>query len=237
MRPALLRALLVPALAILGLVAGLFAGMWAVPKDTGLAGGAIVVGYGAVGLALALIAGILMAVLAAPAALRLSALIAVPLAVAAAIAIGILIWLNGRPPGDPESAYAGLPSYRVTLEQITITDPYLATRVEIDTGERTWRTQLPDSRVCTGVLRAEVQKFVADALGRFVAQSDRIRAECGGEPATQRLAWRFEPRDGQPADGEFSFSQACSDATPALGAFVAALRLAPSKVDSGPACE
>lgn len=160
--------LLLASLAWLGLVTGTAAGAaWFVPEGSGLAGPAIVLGYGVLGLLVGVALGGVLGWRARLGLLRTAAAVAVVLAL---LAVGLVVWRIVAAEAERRSA-AGLdvslpPPAGFRLEsRIAESDEmrrYRELTIEGDTWTATWTAVGPEAATCTATLR-----FVeADALLR-----------------------------------------------------------------------
>lgn len=183
----LLRTLLCLAMGVLGVALGAALSMGKAAEAESLVGGAIV----ALGAVIGGVSGLLVGALAAwklPAS-RLP-LITALLGLPALALLGLALraaWNLDQQNRDPEEAYAGLPVFVAVLERDPANDPYLSPRVEVNAGTREWITTLPDGGHCRGVLRADVQRRLADAL-----PATPVPAACRDAPAqgaAERLSW------------------------------------------------
>jgi hypothetical protein len=208
----LLRALFVLAAAFLALGAGSwFAARYIVAPGQGLTGPFEVLAYGALS---ALGAGVLAV---AGSSLLRGRVLAVTSLIVAAGAAALLghtvydVYQTRAAQRDPDSAYAGVPAFTATLEQIVVTDPYLRVKVEVDSSERRWVNTgpAPEHQVCRGTIRAQMLQDVSAALATAIqgAQAEIAACESSRLAAQRRFAWAFE--DGS-SSGEWRLSPAVS---------------------------
>ena len=223
-----LRAVLVLGTAFLGLVIGsnLAARFW-VPKNQGLAGPFEVLFYGALfGLGAGALALALCFFLKGK-ALKITSLLVAISSLILLVIMGVLIQRNKQARLDPETAYAGIPEFSVSLEQLVIKDPYLRVKIEVDAKTRKWRSvgPAPENQNCRGGIRAKILSEIAAGLeaatsekGQQTMNSCRVMAVV----PDQRLVWSLA--DG--SNGSLEFGQACLDKSPDLARLVRALNRA-----------
>ena len=176
--------LIVASFAWLGLVTGTAAGAaWFVPEGSGLAGPAIALGYGVLGLLAGLALGAVLGWKAGHGLLRASAAVAVVLAL---LTVGAVVWRIVAAENE-RRAEAGLdvplpPPAGFRLEsRIAESDEmrrYRELTIDGDTWTATWTAVGPEAATCTAALR-----FIeADALLRKRIEvrqaSDRFTALC-----------------------------------------------------------
>ncbi len=156
---------------------------------SGLAGGAIVLGYGVLGAVIAAVLGFVISLRLSDTALaRAAGILGIILVALIAYAmIALRSQRNARL--DPPEAYEGIPSFALTMERTDMADPVLAKRVSVDSKERIWETTLPDGRVCSAQGSAEALK------------------KCTGNPE-QVLSWRIDSDTG-PSEGRVELNTAC----------------------------
>jgi len=173
------------------LVGGFVGGAWFVAKGSGLAGGAMVLGYGVLGAAVFGIIGVVAAKYLSARALPLIALL-VFVAVAA-----ITAWLviTNRPDKEPDSAFAPAGIFTATMQRLDLSDPYLFVQMHIDSRARTF-TQTgpaPDHVVYYAAMKARSLVDIRAALNDVVAMTDAEIADCkvAQGPAIKRLSWEI----------------------------------------------
>lgn len=210
--------------AFIGLSLGTMGGgLWLVPRGSGLAGPVIALGYGTIGA----VAGACVATLATRILVGaiLRRLVAATLIITMAMAVVLTLrWQQAQAEHtDPNQAYDGLPSFQASVQQLIITDPYLATRAGIDTTSRSWSLTLPDGRECRGTLRAQAQKHVGDVLSRLAQVPTAEIRNCSQSSATaeQRLSWKF---DGSTRASVVDVSAECLAAKSAIANAIGAIR-------------
>lgn len=194
-----------------GLLLGmLFASVTGVAAGSGLAGGAIVLGYGVVGALIAAAIGLVVGLRLPDAILpRVAGAMGVVL-----IAFVVYAWLQLRSERlshlDPPEAYEGIPLYVLRLERTQLADPVLARRVQVDSRSRTWASGLPDGRTCTAPAAAVSLRQAADALEAFLKTAGSV--SCDGEP-DQVLHWQTDSGVAT-AQGRVELTEACLQAAP-----------------------
>ncbi|HMB53928.1 MAG TPA: hypothetical protein VKU40_11465 [Thermoanaerobaculia bacterium] len=171
-------------LAWLGLVAGLTAGaLWLVPKDAGLAGGPMVLGYGLLGLIAGLVVAALLAWKAPHSVLRATALAAALLAVASLAFVGWRL-LDLR---TERRAAAGLdeplpPPTGFRLEaRIDESDGMRRFRtltVDGDEWRAEWVAVGPEAAECEAQMIADEAEALLATLARVEALGDGFAASC-----------------------------------------------------------
>ncbi len=231
------RIALIVSLAVIGTAIGFLGAGLLTPRNAGLAGGAIILMAGIAGLIVGAIVGLLAAFYATPQFRRRVNMAALPVAVLLLGASTFAVWRNSGQFADPETAYADLPSFKVVFEQTTITDPNLATLIQVDTSSRTWQIALADGRICTGNLRAKAQESVGAAL---IGSRDKLgRGEiCNGHdgPHVQVLTWHLTDAAGNSPEKRVELPRGCSETGPVIAPLVRALRLVPSIAETKTTC-
>ncbi len=208
----LIRILFVLSMAFFGLVAGTYVGgRYFVPPGSGLAAGAMALGYGLLGALLAAVPALFVAVKLSGKRLTRVALATVAGAV---LMLAALVWSMRRMQRerlDPESAYQGLPAFSLSLRQMVIVDPYLSTATEVDSARRRWMTTLPDGRNCRGTLSAKAHRRIGEALLELSKMGQDAFSEChdSEEESEKLLVWEL-PNGGVPnAQGSLKISPDC----------------------------
>jgi len=200
---------------IIGMTAGLWTGGQVANPESGVAGGAVVALGGVFGAVIGLVIGVVgafrMSHRGRLAMLFLTGLPALGL-------IGAFGWASVQSihaESDPDSAYAGLRDFQITLTRDHESDPVLARQVRIDTTARHWRLRMPDGRTCQGTLRASVQARLETALAAAIADAP-YAGDCAVDsdmPGTY-LGWHFNPADESAA--AVALLPGCLAAHPAL---------------------
>lgn len=232
-RTALILSLIVIGAAFGFLGAGLF-----IRDNAGFAGGAAILMAGITGLVFGAVAGSLVAFYATPRVHKRINLVALPAAFLLLGTFAFAIWRNAGQLTDPETAYTGLPTFKVVFEQTTVTDPNLATSIKVDTSSRSWQIVLADGRICSGSLRAKAQESVGAAL---TGASDKLgRGEtCDGYdgPHVQVLTWRLTDAAGNSPENRTELPLGCSETGPVIAPLVRTLRLMPSIAETKTTCK
>lgn len=194
--PTIFRVALVIGASFLGLAAGTYiGGHYLMAKGQGLAGPAIALGYGVGGAVIAGVLALLAAVFLKGSALKLAGVAALVCALALTLFLVTKVAGNRAPENEADGDYAGIPPFRVVLEQTVITDPYLRVKIEVDAARRRWSTTGPgpQHQVCRGTIRAGGLRDVAAALDRLqeITPADQAACQADSGNATQRLVWNL----------------------------------------------
>ena len=190
---------------------GLLLGMlWAAysgaAEGSGLAGGAIVLGYGVIAAAAAALAGLLVGLRLTGATLRRVAVTCGAIILLIALLATLRMQQARLANLDPPEAYVGVPAFVLTLQRTDLADPVLAKRVTIDSNARTWEMQLPDGRSCASQATAESLRAAAAALQAFREASGGA-VSCSGN--TQVIVtWRIAT-DTARSTGSIRLDAAC----------------------------
>ena len=204
-RRGLWGALLVASLLWIGLVTGVVVGgQFFVPAGSGLAGPAIALGYGIAG---AIVAGVLAAVMARSLSVSLVRGIAIAALIvgAASIAYGAYALANAQAERD---AAAGLdqplpPASDFVLTASIDEQDDMRRYREIDIDGRTWEARWtavgPEAMACTVRLTAAEAVAVETQLGYLESRMADLPLPCEsrGEPVLYRLRWQ-RAADGAP---------------------------------------
>jgi pimeloyl-ACP methyl ester carboxylesterase len=228
----LLRALLVAAAGIVGIALGGIVGAAAAQDAEALVAGAIVAMGAILGGAAGLLAGGLASWKLDARKARFALWILGMPAIALLALAARQLWLKDQETRDPEHAFAGLPVFVATLERDPKHDPVLATRVQVDALSRRWSLTLADGRICTGRLRAAVQRRVSTGLPTTAEQPDACIDAAPAGPL-ERVTWRIQ----EGSSGAAQIDQACRSAEPQLQRLAALLAMAPNLATSAPSCE
>ena len=210
------QSLLILGFATLGLILGTFiGGKFFVAPGSGLAGPAIALGYGVLGMAILAFLGFWVSRKLQPTTLKRAALLASFALIATAGLLVYRFYSLQEARKDPDSAYAGLPKFTLTVEQIIILDPYLRTKIELDSEKRRWDITLPDKRQCRGTMRAKEQKRIAEALVAFSQLPEEQKKLCVSEnqKVEQRLTWHLLDTN---ESGVLELSEECASSRPEL---------------------
>lgn len=218
----LLRMIVVLGFVLVGFVLGILVARFTdAAAGSGLAGGAIVLGYGVIGAAVALVLGIVVGLRLPDPALRRLSVVMGAVSVLFIAYVAIRIRAQRLANEDPPEAYMGIPEYSLTLERTANADPVLAKLVSVSSTDRRWTTTLPDDRVCKGTPPAAVLRETAEALQSFLdATNGAVECEGGAE---EILRWRLDS-DGAILEGNVQLNEACLVRTPSLQPVVLTIR-------------
>jgi hypothetical protein len=206
---------------ICGFVAGVFVGgRFLLPPGSGLAGAAIVLGYGILGAGLAGIIGIALAYVLPPKSFLGAAL---PVTVAGLV-FGIII-VNGylrsqaEMQAHLEQAYSDLLKFRVTLAYLDAGDAPFG-RMEADWGERRYAATAVagEPTTCTAELSGEEAVALLEALRGVEGVVLQDEFPCAGTlgAVERELDW-FIPEALPPnSGGKHAITAACASKYPAL---------------------
>ncbi len=199
--------------AISGLVLGmLWAKQTGAADGQGLAGGAIVLGYGLIGAAIAAIAGIVVSLRISKVTLQRTAVIAgIGLVIISAYTF-MQVRTQRLANQDPPEAYQGIPSFTASIERTKFADPVLAKMMTVNAVKKEWSTQLPDKRVCRGRASAEALRKASKAIAELVASS--VIPKCSGR-IEQIFSWTLETQHGL-KDGAIELNKECIARNPAI---------------------
>ena len=194
------------------------AGRFLVSKSDGLAGGAMVLGYGLLGAGICLVATLIISLKLSHTRLRWAAIGSGAIAVIFIIMTLLHIRKIHNAGLDPESAYAGLPAFTVAIQQTKIVDPYLTTRHTINTHDREWANTLPNGKVCRGNLSAQAQRNIARALIDVSQNAEPIIKSCQSTKvhADKELSWKFSTYSEGMVEGTIAVSQQCREQHPPI---------------------
>ena len=210
------------------MVIGLVVGMWiggrcCTPADSGLAGGAIVMGYGVI------TAG-LLGLIAIPLAVYLPKRGLVPLTVGLALAGGVLgsiiikAYLHGQAEmaAHLEQSYANMLKYRITLVQTEAVTDQLFNRVTFDWGKRSYavaRMSGGYDQVCSETLTGEQGAQMLGALRGVEGVLHEDPFPCAGTlGAVEYELELFIPERTPPnTEAKLAITAACLERYPALG--------------------
>lgn len=232
------RTALTLSLTVIGAAFGFFGAGLFIRDNAGFAGGAAILMTGISGLVFGAVAGFLAAFYATPRVHKRINLVALPAAFLLLGAFAFAIWRNAGQLTDPETAYTGLPTFKVVFEQTTITDPNLATSIQVDTSSRIWQIVLADGRICTGRLRAKVQESIGTALIGSRNKLDRGEI-CSGHdgPQVQVLNLHLIDAPGKSLEKSVELPLGCSESGPVIAPLVRILRLMPSIAETKTTCK
>ena len=248
MSTALWRCLLIAS----GVLAGTLLGLWLggnffVPRNAGLAGGAMVLGYGVIGAVVAMIVVTVLAIVLKGRRLRMVALwFAVPvlgvlLGLSARLVLG---WLDDR---EPDEAFAPAGIFTVGMERLDRSDPYLFVKMHIDSRERVWVQTGPDpgNRRCTASMRAQHLIDIRTVLAAFLAQDEQALHVCrsGQGVAIKRLSWAVLDPGSRPTgavlllSGSLDANAQCLKENPHVARLLGAVEQASLRTDTAVDCD
>ncbi len=102
---------------------------------------------------------------------------------------------------DSDSAYEAAGSFNVVMQRLDDSDPYLFTKMEVDTASRHWTMTgpAPEYQICTGLIRANTLMDIRQALDQLARMDSARFAECHNSPdsAIKRLSWHLNDDAGQ----------------------------------------
>lgn len=173
---------------------------------SGLAGGAIVLGYGVIGALIAASLGLVLGLRLPNSALPKVASVLGMMLLIAALLVAMRIRNERLANLDPPEAYKGIPSFSLTLERTDRADPVLAKMVSVDSNARTWMSRLPDDRECSSQASAASLRKAVGALQDFL-QTTGGRFDCDGDTEAI-VTWRIMTEAGW-KDGSIRLDSAC----------------------------
>lgn len=190
------RILLIVALALAGMYLGSFIGAkYLVPKGSGLAGGAMVLGYLVLGLVVFTLIGVAAAFMLKGNALRKTALIiGVPVLLAYLIFTTIFV-MQKMSDREPDEAFAAAGDFSITMERLDTSDPYLFVKMAINSDDRTWTKTGPgpESQIFYAKMTAQTLTDIRQALNALAQMSPEEFANCrdGQSSAIKSLTWNI----------------------------------------------
>lgn len=210
-----------------------------VDKADGMAGGAMVLGYGLLGALVCLIASIVIGLKLSIPKLKLVSIISIVLASLAVLWMMANIKRQQQAQLDPESAYQGLAQYTLDVQQTRIVDPVLSTRHSIDTQKREWSTTLPDKRICVGTLSAKSHRTIEQALEKMINKHDSIQKNCSAtaNSSEKTMTWSYGGSKPGVKKGSIDISADCIAANPEIAQLLRNIALASSSSTSGVKCK
>ena len=223
----LLGLVLALGLAATGFAAGTALSAWCcVPRGSGLAGPAIVFGYGLLSAAGGALVGALAAWWLPPAWLRRLALLFGLLGAAVLVLVG-KTWLDSRAhtAAYMEQAYANMNAFTIRLDYLDAADDPPWRSAAVDWAQRRYVIERGGERCVVG-LDGPAGSTLLRALRAAEGVLYREQYPCAGTlgAVTRRLEWRIAEHDGRDSSGSVALTTACSQAHPALAAPFAALR-------------
>lgn len=212
--------LFVAAIAVIGFTAGLYiGGTCCVPDNSGLAGGAIVVGYGVLGGGIALLLAILLA-----RALTSQQLVAATLVlgVIGGVLAGVIlkVYLDSRAETEAhmQQAYAGMLKFRVALVPKADGPPQPFRSIAFDWGQKQFKVRLDDRR-CAVELQPEDAAAMLGALRDVEGIVFKDPAPCAGTSGSVHhiLDMYIPEASGEISKAKIGVTGACLQKYPALG--------------------
>ncbi len=222
---------------LLGLSAG-FLGLaattyWAaqtrVPDGSGLAGPAIALGWGLGGALVAIVVAVVVGLRLSDGTLARTAFTTFLVALSLAAVLYVKFQQQQVADRDDESAYSGIADYEFTLERIGHSDPYLSPRTALYASTHRWEKDLPDGRTCSGKMKADAQRAVAEKLTEFATIATGELTGCGLEATGEQLqfTWAIRGVDGlQQPTGSERFAQSCIDSNAVLSSLLRSAEMA-----------
>ncbi len=206
------RLVIVLGFAVCGLLLGmLWAARSGAADGAGLAGGAIVLGYGLIWALAAAVTGLIIGLRVTGAKLRWSAAACGAILIIFAVLAITQMRAARLASLDPPEAYAGIPAFVLTLERTERADAVLAKRVSIDSKERMWTSRLPDDRNCRSQATAMSLRKAAGALQEFL-QATGGELGCSDDIEAV-VSWQIET-GAEPGKGSVRLDAACMTSVP-----------------------
>ncbi len=220
MKTFLWRSLLIVSTGLLGAYLGFWAGAaFFVPRNSGLAGGAMVLMYGILGFAGFAIAGAVAAFRLQQKNLARAALIIGCPVLLFYLALTVIALMKAAAEREPDTAFEPAGTFSVTMERINSSDPYLFVKMHVDSKARTWEQTgpAPENKVCSAGIKANNLIDVRRALDALRALNTQDLADCtrADHGATKRLHWDVAEGQiptgsaGLPARGKLDVNPAC----------------------------
>lgn len=212
-----------------------------VSKSDGMAGGVMVLGYGAVGAIVLLVISIITgAKLKRAGKTKWLVFSAIILSMIAAAYYG---WVSYRANAQylaeagSDADYAMAGEFTVRMERLDLSDPYLFVTMEIDSRSRKWRRvgPAPESAVFTGTLKASQLVEIRALLDEVAAIPARVLADCNSNkgPASKRLRWHLKDAKippegpGKVTHGAVNTNRACLSEYPQINRALLTVEQAP----------
>lgn len=195
-KPVLSGIALVLALSLIGLVfSAWLASTLGAAEGQGLAGAAIVLGYGVLGAVGAMALGLVLCFALPRSSVRRLGPALLALALLALTILFTLAYLRQQRQSEQDAAYEGIPAFHASLRQTVITDPHLRVYIGVDGPAREWQQTgpAPENMHCTGTVPADKLRRLAGALETLDALPAELLAPCeqAAEAATRALQWTF----------------------------------------------
>lgn len=206
-------------------LAGAWLGAWSgatyfVAKNSGLAGGAMVLGYVALGFVGFAITGAVIGLRLHGQKLRNTALVIGVPVLTFYLILTVMAFIKAAAEREPDSAFAPAGEFTVTMERLDTSDPYLFVRMHVDSKSRTW-TQTgpaPEHKVCSAKINSKNLIEIREALDQLLVISADKLADCDTENLrpVKQLRWnlmdgRSEPPDRSvlPKQGSLNVNTTC----------------------------
>ena len=204
------RSLLIISFGLIGIYLGFWVGgAYFVPKGAGLAGGATVLMYGVLGFVGFAIAGAIIAFRLHAKTLRNTALIVTCPVLLFYLALIIIALIKAA--GEPDTAFAPAGKFSITMERVDISDPYLFSKMHVDSKTRTWvqTGPAPKHKICSARIKAKNLIKIRQALDTMLALSSEKLTDCNqtDQPVVKRLHWNLI--DAQLPQGSLDVNSTC----------------------------
>lgn len=199
------RSLLILSLGLAGTYLGFWIGAaYFVPKSSGLAGGAMVLGYAVLGFVGFAIAGAILAFRLHGRTLRNTALIIGSPVLLLYLVLTASALIKAAAEREPDAAFASAGNFSIAMERLDRSDPYLFIRMQVSSETRKWEQTgpAPVHKVCSARIKAKDLIEIRRALDTLLALDAEKLADCRGaaEPAVKRLHWDLID-EGMPQGG------------------------------------
>ena len=216
----LVGVLFVLSIAIIGFVLGIYiGGSCCVPKNSGLAGGAIVVGYGVVGAGVAaVVATVVARYLPADRLVAVTLLTGVVGGVFGGVILKVILDSRAETEAFLQDAYANMLKFRVELVPQPAARPFAFEKISFDWAEQAF-TATVDGRSCTAPLAGEDGALMLRALREVEGVVYRSPSPCDGTEGEllQTLDMYIPEATGKPSVADLSITRTCLDKHPSLG--------------------
>lgn len=206
---------------VCGLVAGTYVGgRFFVPPGSGLAGPAIALGYGIIGVGVAAVIGSVLAYVLPPKWFLGAALpVTIVGVVLLIVIVNAYLVAEERKQAHLDEAYKKLNKFRVTLVHVKEDDAPFK-RMEADWGERRY-TAAPneaDARTCTAALSGAEAVALLGALREVEAIVLKDAFPCAGTlgEVERQLDWFIPEATPPDSQGKHAITTACLEQYPAL---------------------
>lgn len=218
----LLTALLfVSASATIGFAAGMYiGGTCCLPADSGLAGGAIVVGYGVLGAGItAVLAALIARSLPSPQLVAATLVLGVTGGVIAGVLLKVYLDSRAETQEHLQQAYAGMLKFRVALIPKAEGPPQPFRSIAFDWGQKRFKVSI-NNRRCVIELQPEDAATMLRALREVEGIVFANPTPCAGSPGSvQQVLDMYIPEgNGEVSKAQLQITGACLEHYPALGA-------------------